>query len=54
VEAAGIRAAAFKAVDVHPHAYIGKVLGCSTWLSAGVSGFSSLSGLAPTFLIEPK
>lgn len=41
-------------VDLHPHAYLGKVQGCSTWLSAGNGGFSTLTGLAPTFIIEPK
>jgi hypothetical protein len=41
-------------VDVHPHAYLGKVLGCSSWLSTGRSGFSSASGLAPTFILDPK
>ncbi|MGH9559476.1 MAG: hypothetical protein ACRD30_09575, partial [Bryobacteraceae bacterium] len=42
-------------IDVHPHAFLGKVHGCSTWLSiAGSSGFSTLSGLAPTFLLEAK
>jgi len=41
-------------VDLHPHAYLGKVQGCSSWLSSGNGGFSTLSGLAPTFIIEPK
>ncbi len=41
-------------VDVHPHAYLGKVQGCSTWLSDGHSGFSSAAGIVPTFLIDPK
>ncbi len=32
-------------VDVHPHSYLGKVQGCSSWLTAvGPSGFSTLSG----------
>ncbi len=36
-------------VDVHPHSYLGKVQGCSSWLTAvGPSGFSTLSGIAPT------
>lgn len=39
-------------VDIHPHAYLGKVVGCSSWVSAGGSGFSSAAGLAPTFIIE--
>lgn len=42
-------------VDVHPHSFLGKVHGCSTWLSAiGGSGFSTLAGLAPTFILEGK
>jgi hypothetical protein len=43
------------AVDVQPHAYIGKVQGCSSWLTdASGARFSTLTGLAPTFLLEPK
>lgn len=41
-------------VDVHPHAYLGKVQGCSSWLSAGFSGFSSAAGIVPTFILESK
>ena len=41
-------------VDVHPHAYLGKVQGCSSWLSSGHTGFSTASGIVPTFLVEPK
>jgi hypothetical protein len=41
-------------VDLHPHAYLGKVLGCSSWVSAGGSSFSSMAGLAPTFIIDQK
>ncbi len=41
-------------VDVHPHAYLGKVQGCSSWLSTGKSGFSSAAGIVPTFILEPK
>ncbi len=41
-------------VDVHPHAYLGKVHGCSSWLSAGSTGFSSVTGIAPTFILDPK
>ncbi|HTS64907.1 MAG TPA: hypothetical protein VMH28_22945 [Candidatus Acidoferrales bacterium] len=41
-------------VDIHPHAYLGKVQGCSSWLSTGKSGFSSASGIVPTFIIDPK
>jgi uncharacterized circularly permuted ATP-grasp superfamily protein len=41
-------------VDVHPHAYLGKVLSCSSWLSAGHSGFSSADGLVPTYILDNK
>jgi len=42
-------------IDVHPHSYLGKVQGCSSWLTAvGPSGFSTLSGVAPTFILEQK
>jgi hypothetical protein len=41
-------------VDLHPHAYLGKVEGCSTWLTSPHTGYSSISGLAPTFILEPK
>lgn len=41
-------------VDVHPHAYLGKVLGCSSWISAGGSSFSSMAGLVPTFILDVK
>jgi hypothetical protein len=41
-------------VDVQPHAYLGKVQGCSSWVSTGKSGFSSAAGLVPTFILDPK
>jgi len=41
-------------VDVHPHAYLGKVQGCSSWLSSGKTGFSSAAGIVPTFILDPK
>jgi hypothetical protein len=42
-------------VDVHPHAYLGKVQGCSSWLSDIVpGGFSSIAGLTPTYILETK
>jgi hypothetical protein len=41
-------------VDVHPHAYLGKVQGCSSWLSTGKAGFSSAAGIAPTFILDAK
>ena len=41
-------------VDVHPHAYLGKVQGCSSWLSTGKTGFSSAAGIVPTFILDSK
>lgn len=41
-------------VDVHPHAYLGKVQGCSSWLSTGNSSFSSAAGIVPTFILDSK
>lgn len=37
-------------VDVTPHVFLGKVHGCSSHLTAA-GGFSSVSGLAPTFIL---
>jgi uncharacterized circularly permuted ATP-grasp superfamily protein len=41
-------------VDVHPLAYLGKELSCSSWLSTGNGGFSSVGGLVPTFILDSK
>ena len=41
-------------VDVHPHAYLGKVLSCSSRLSTGKTGFSSVGGIVPTFILDSK
>ncbi len=42
-------------VDVHPHSFLGKVHGASSWLTLkGSTGFSTLNGLAPTFLLDTK
>jgi len=42
-------------VEVHPHFFGGALHGASSWLKvAGTPGFSTLSGLAPTFLLEGK
>jgi hypothetical protein len=42
-------------VDAQPHLFLGAANGASTWLSvAGSSGFSTLTGLAPTFVLEGK
>ncbi len=40
-------------VDVQPHVFLGKVHGCSSVLTAA-GGFSSISGLVPTFLVDFK
>jgi len=42
-------------VDVQPQAYLGKVGGCSSYVSAAGAGtYSPASGIAPTFIIDPK
>jgi hypothetical protein len=42
-------------VDVHPHSFLGKVYGCSSWLTTEApSGVRSAVGLAPTFIIDAK
>ena len=41
-------------VEVHPHFFGGKLQGASSWLKVMGNGFSSLSGLAPTYLLEGK
>jgi len=42
-------------VDVHPHAFLGKVGGCTTYIApANTNGFSTISGLAPTYILEGK
>lgn len=42
-------------IDLHPHTYLGKVQGCSSWLTAVTSsGFSTLAGVAPTFILEGR
>ena len=43
------------AVSVHPHIYLGKVRGCSSWLTdASGASFSTLTGLVPTFILSGK
>jgi hypothetical protein len=42
-------------VDVQPQAFLGKVAGCSSYVSsAGPDSYSLASGIAPTFIIDPK
>jgi uncharacterized circularly permuted ATP-grasp superfamily protein len=42
-------------VDVQPQAFLGKVSGCSSYVSsAGPGTYSPSSGIAPTFIIDPK
>jgi hypothetical protein len=42
-------------VDVHPHSFLGKVYGCSSWLTTEApSGARSTVGLAPTFILDSK
>lgn len=42
-------------VDLHPHTFLGKVQGCSSWLRPVESSrFSTLTGITPTFVIQSK
>lgn len=42
-------------VDVHPQVFLGKVSGCSSYVSAAnATAFSSSAGLTPTFIIDSK
>ena len=42
-------------VDVHPHSFLGKVQGCSSYIRAETpSGFTTITGLAPTFILDAK
>ena len=42
-------------VDVHPQVFLGKVSGCSSWVSAAnAQAFSTSAGLTPTFIIDSK
>jgi hypothetical protein len=42
-------------VDVHPNTFLGKVQGCSSWISPVDSNrFSTLQGIAPTFVLDSK
>jgi hypothetical protein len=42
-------------VDVQPQAFLGKVAGCSSYVSSEGSGtYSPASGIAPTFIIDTK
>ncbi|MBM3810747.1 MAG: circularly permuted type 2 ATP-grasp protein [Acidimicrobiia bacterium] len=41
-------------VDVYPHIFLGKVGSCSTQITDVSSGFSTIAGMAPTFLLETK
>jgi uncharacterized circularly permuted ATP-grasp superfamily protein len=42
-------------VDVHPHSFLGKVHGCSSYIRAETpSGFTTIAGLAPTFILDSK
>ena len=39
-------------VEVQPHIFLGKPEGCSTQIRDARSGFSTLEGIAPTFLLK--
>ena len=39
-------------IEVHPHSYLGKTHGCTTWLTTpSAGGFSSAGGLVPTYIL---
>ncbi len=39
-------------IEVHPHIYLGKLGGCSTQIRDATTGFSTLEGITPTFVLE--
>jgi uncharacterized circularly permuted ATP-grasp superfamily protein len=41
-------------VEVHPHVYLGKVQGASSWLTPAAGTFSTVTGITPTYLLETK
>jgi len=42
-------------VDVQPQAFLGKVAGCSSYVSSSGAGtYSPAAGITPTFIIDPK
>lgn len=41
-------------VDVHPHMFLGEVKSCTSHLSAANSGFSTMEGVAASFLLDGK
>ena len=42
-------------VDVQPQAFLGKVAGCSSYVSSsGAGSYSLASGITPTFIIDSK
>jgi uncharacterized circularly permuted ATP-grasp superfamily protein len=41
-------------VDVFPHIFLGKVESCSAQIADATTGFSTLGGIVPTFILESK
>ncbi len=41
-------------VDVHPHMFLGEVKSCTAHLTAANAGFSTMEGVAASFLIDSK
>lgn len=41
-------------VDVHPHMFLGEVKSCTTQLTAANAGFSTMEGVAATYLLDSK
>lgn len=41
-------------IDVHPHLFLGEVKSCTAHLTAANAGFSTMEGVAATFLLDGK
>lgn len=39
-------------VDTQPQSFLGQVHGCASWVETAGSSFSSVAGVAPTFIVE--
>jgi hypothetical protein len=41
-------------IEVHPHAFLGKVSGCSSWLTPAAGSFTTAEGVLPVFVLSAK
>jgi hypothetical protein len=39
-------------VDTQPHMFLGEVHGCASWVSTAAGNFSTVAGIAPTFIVD--